>query len=274
MKKHLNLTAYENVEDLSNFTSESFELYCQSKLSSCDPYVKFIREACCDSRWQGNVCEIGSGSGHLLFRLEQDGLLNCGIGYEISQSRHQFSEKWKVVLGSRKVSNILGNVLETSTLSNFDLIIGIDLVYQLITPLYPDAQNDMIRWINHSLKRGGYLLLEMMDFQNFIQLIKLSGGNVYRWWEEFPINDPWEFSLAKFSLDEQKDFVWEKKFIRRGSQERSTFTNVLRNYSPEDIMEILGKSGFTCRLFNSFQSGIKLEPGEYIVLANKVQNYQ
>ncbi len=271
--EHLNLTAYDNVEELSNFTAESFELYCRSKLSSCDPYLKFIRKNCYDSYWQGNICEIGSGSGRLLFRLEQEGLLNCGIGYESSRSRHEFSQKWKKVLHSRKVSNIQGNVLETPSLSNFDLIIGIDLVYQLITPLYPDAQRDMMRWSNHSLKRGGCLLLEIMDFQNIIQLINLSGGDAYHWWEEFPIHDPWEFSLAKFSLDEQKDIVWEKKFIRRGSQERSTFTNILRNYSPDDIMEILWKSGFTSLLFDSFQSGIKLEPGEYIVLAKKVQDY-
>lgn len=268
--EHPNLTAYENVEQLTNFTPSEFQEYCEAKLASGEPYADFIRKYCWGSEWLGKICEIGSGSGRLLFHLEREGLLASGIGYELSASRHQFAEKFKEFLHSQKVINRIGNVLDAPPLENYDLVIGIDLVFQLIAPLYPEAQTEILSWINGSLKTGGYLLLELMDFQTVIHLMNLSANGVYHWWEEFPIYDPWEFGLARFSLSPDQDIVWEKRFVKRGSVERSSFTNILKNFSPQSMVKILESAGFSARVFSKDDSGIKLEPGEFIVLAKKV----
>jgi hypothetical protein len=68
MNKHMNLVAYEAVEDLSAFDENGFCEYCSAKLASCHKYVKFIRKHCLNSTWQGKVCEFGSGNSRLLYR--------------------------------------------------------------------------------------------------------------------------------------------------------------------------------------------------------------
>lgn len=270
MNKHLNLIAYKAVEDLNNFDEDSFREYCSAKLASCANYVKFIRMHCLNSSWQGKVCEIGSGNSRLLYRLEQEGLLNTGVGYETSSSRHTFAEKFREYLHIQNVMNINENILNAPCQEKFDLVIGIDEVLQLIAPLYPIALTDVLSWINQSLKMGGYLFLELMDYQHILQMINLTENGVYHWWQEFPEHDPWEFSLVRFSLDEQKDIVWNKLFLKRASMERSRMVYVLRDYSPEDIAGALEEAGFSTQVFSEADSGIKLEQGEYLVLAKKV----
>lgn len=267
MAVHPNLTAYEKVEDLKNFTEDSFVKYCSQKLAGCDAYVEFIRHNCLDETWHGKICEIGSGSSRLLYRLEQLGLLTSGVGYEASSSRHQFAQKVKDHFHFNHVVNVLGNILEAPPLKEMDLIIGVDLVFQLIAPLYSEAERDLLSWTSQSLKKGGYLILELLDFQFILEQIERSNTGNYLWWESFPSHDPWEFSLARFSLDSQKDIVWDKIFIKRNSSERSSFKNILRNYSPETITRVLEAAGFSARIFSEEESGIKLEPGEFIVAA-------
>jgi SAM-dependent methyltransferase len=266
---HVNLSAYDGVENLDTFSAESFQAYCLAKLAACDDYVRFIRQNCVGSTWEGKVAEIGSGNGKLLYRLEQEGLLRQGVGYEVSPSRHAFAKKFMDFVHSERVTNRNQNVLDAPPLKEFDLIIGVDLVLQLITPLYPNAQTEILRWIHRSLKTGGRLLLQLMDLSHILKLIGLTDDGIYYWWERFPDYDPWEFALVQFALDDQRDLIWDKLFLKRDSAERSHFTNILRNYSPEAMARLLAGSGFSARVFFG-ESGVHLEQGEYLVLAKKV----
>ncbi len=72
MEPHINLTAYDGVEELKRFSEAEFQQYCQAKLTFCEGYVKFIGEyyGTALPDWQGKVCEIGSGNSKLLYGLE------------------------------------------------------------------------------------------------------------------------------------------------------------------------------------------------------------
>ena len=135
-EQHVNLSAYNDVENQCNFSEDSFKKYCDEKLESCSKHSQFIQKHCVDNEvlWNGKVCEIGSGNSKLLYRLENDNLLHEGVGLEISSSRYKFAEKFKSYVGSQKVKNLNKNVFDTTPLSNFDIVIGVDIVFQLITP--------------------------------------------------------------------------------------------------------------------------------------------
>ena len=110
--KHINLNAYEGVESLSRFSDEDFKRYCTDKLASVEKHIHFIKKHVIQPGYQGRVLEIGSGNGKLLFRLEQEGLLERGIGYEVSQSRCRFAEKFKNYVNSNKVKIVNEDFLQ------------------------------------------------------------------------------------------------------------------------------------------------------------------
>jgi len=114
--KHFNLNAYEGVESLSRFSDEEFKHYCNDKLASVEKHIHFIKQHVIRPGYQGRVIEIGSGNGKLLFRLEQEGLLEKGIGYEVSQSRCLFAEKFKNHVNSKKVKIVNEDFLQAGIL--------------------------------------------------------------------------------------------------------------------------------------------------------------
>jgi len=269
-KFHPNLTAYDNVEQLENFTEESFKRYCDEKLKTVTQNVSFISDNCVDSSWKGKVCEIGSGNSKLLYGLENEGLLTKGIGIEISRSRHKFAEKFRLYMNSRKVRNLNENIFDIPPRKELDLVIGIDIVFQLISPLSNDAEKKLLLWIKKSLRKGGFIILELWDFEHILKLLQIS-QNKLRLWEEFSKNDPFEFVLASMSLNKEKDIVWEKLFLKRNSKERSKFINILRPYSPEKIKSILELNGFgSVKFYKKWGNESDQAPGEYIVSACKL----
>jgi len=128
---HGNLTAYEGVESLERFTPQEFRKYCDDKLKSCDKHIAFLSQNF--PRRPLRVLEIGSGSGKLLFRLEREGMLEYGVGFELSRTRCQFAREFAKYCESNKV-NIRNADFVQSDLNDehFDIVIGIDVVTNLI----------------------------------------------------------------------------------------------------------------------------------------------
>ncbi|MEA1955414.1 MAG: hypothetical protein U9N02_02850 [Campylobacterota bacterium] len=60
MPQHVNLSSYNNVEDINNFTEESFKEYCDNKLDGCKKHIEFIKKLTIKNN-NLNVFEIGSG---------------------------------------------------------------------------------------------------------------------------------------------------------------------------------------------------------------------
>jgi hypothetical protein len=268
MKDHPNLSAYNDVENLERFTDESFNNYCNSKLLECEPQTAFISRNCVDVHWEGKVCEIGSGNSKLLYSMEKNNILQKGIGYEINQSRYLFSERFKELVKSEYVQNVNNNFLKEVPLHDFDIVIGVDIVFQFIEPLYQAAEQDALTWIYNSLRSGGYLLLELRDFKEFNEQIKNAKNHYLNYWEEFPEPDPFEFVLARIYYDENYYVHWEKTFLERKNGFKSKFNNILKPYRREDITKLLESAKFqSIRFFQSFSAGMQQET--YIVLAQK-----
>jgi SAM-dependent methyltransferase len=267
-EKHPNLSAYDDVENLQRFTDESFENYCRNKMKECAEEVNFIREKMVDGQWQGRICEVGSGNSKLLYSLEQEGLLQTGIGYETSKSRNIFAEKFRKHINSTKVQNICNDFLKETPEGLYDLVIGVDIVFQFIAPLYPEAEKNSLDWVKRTLRPGGHLLLELRDFADFDVQIKNSPKEVFHFWEEFPEPDPFEFVLAKMYYDENKSLCWDKTFLERNSGKKSKFVNILKLYKENQISDVLRNAGFdSIKIYHGFSENTKSET--YIVTAQK-----
>jgi hypothetical protein len=151
-----------------------------------------------------------------------------------------------------------------------DLIIAVDVVLQLISPIYDQAEKDVLSLVYEKLKPKGYFLLELWDFNNLINMIGLANDNVLQLWEEFPPADPFEYGLFSLKIDSNGYIVWDKIFIKRDNNEKSIFSNILKPYSKKQIKNILSEVGYkNVEVFDRwslFDDGVD---GEYIVLVRK-----
>lgn len=178
-----------------------------------------------------------------MYCLEKNGILKKGVNYEVSKSRCDLSQKFAQILSCNKVETINKNFLEANPGREiFDCIIMVDIVLQLISPLYDSAENDTITWIKQSLKKGGSIFLEIEDYSEIIQNIRDEG--VLRRWEELPEEDPFQYVLQKMSVDGDGNLIVEKCFIRRNSNEREYFKNVIQSYTKQKIEELFSANGF------------------------------
>lgn len=140
------------------------------------------------------------------------------------------------------------NFLEDRIEQNeYDCIVMVDIVLQIISPLYDLAEHDTIEWVKKALKKDGYLFVEIVDYSEMINDIQ-NKGEKYTW-KEFPLGDPFQYSLDKFSVDKDKNLVCEKRFIGRDNEKRDFFKNVIRSYTPEELLKILELNGFCGKIY-------------------------
>ena len=136
-----------------------------------------------------------------------------GNGYEICFLKYIFAEKFKSYLDSKLVHNINNNFLEEKSHTNFDALIGMDIVFPFIIPLYPSAVLHSLIWIYQLLRTGWCLLIKLFDFNQIYVQIKCSYNGRLIHCEEFAAPDPFEFVLASIYYDEEKYLHWDKTFI-------------------------------------------------------------
>jgi len=269
MQYHPNLNAYSGVEDLSNFTPEQFSAYCKVKLGECGKHIDFIKKnilSILPKPKRLTIAEIGSGNSKLLYRLELENLLTSAIGFELSESRHEFAEKFGIHVNAQKTKNVCASFLDYPP-PPLDLVIGVDIVLQLVAPVSQGSEKSALKWMKDSIKPEGFLLLELWSFENIINQLDACNGNL-KIWEEYQIDDPWEFCLANITRMKNNDIKWDKTFLKRGSTQKSSFTNILRPYSQKAIKQKLMENGFTrIKFFNYWSQPGDCSEGEYIVLA-------
>ena len=267
-----NLHSYDNVEYLQAhvFTERELLEYCQLKMQTAQSNTNFIAEYI----WGGyslNVCEIGGGNGKLLYCLERRGMLQKGINYEVSKNRCELAIKFAGILSSKCVEVRNRNFLaDTAELNQYDCIVMVDIVMQIISPLYDSAEADTIEWVYKSLKQGGCLFMEIVDYSNVLKRIEREGEMFT--WEEFPQDDPFEYSLQKFYKDNDKNLVCEKRFIGRNNGKRDYIKNVIRSYTVEEITHILQGKGFETTVFSCHEDSMNESErnATYRILAKKV----
>lgn len=266
MRNDVNLRSYEGVERVQSALSDKeFKEYCDKKLESCTYDLEFIKNNIYLSH-SLNTCEIGTGNGKLLFAMEHAGILSEGIGYEVSRSRCECAERFKKLMKCSLSQIVNQNFLEDRSKRTFDLIIAVDIVIQIISPLYDNAEEDMFKWINEHLEEDGALFLELVDYSSIIE--KLKGDQTIKTWEEFPDADAYRYGLYSRRLDKDGNIVKDKIFIRREDGKPWISQNVVKSYSRDKIQDILDKYGFTCEIYP--YEGINNESKDYYrVIARK-----
>lgn len=264
---HINLSAYDNIENLENFTDEQFINYCNNKLIGCEKHLHFINNL--DLPKKIDICEIGSGNSKLLYKLEMAERINKAIGIEISKSRYQFAEKFKKYINSSRVENLNQNVFDMDFQIEFDLIIAVDIVLQLIVPISNNSEEKIMNWIYNNLKENGYIVFELWTFLSILEQLNLS-NNSLKLWDEFPNSDPFKYILSDIKIDEDDNIIWKKRFIKRDSYEESNFNNILKPYKKEEISDILLKYGFRdIEIFDCWKEQNDTDKDEFIIVARK-----
>ncbi len=264
-----NLESYADVENLSRFTKESFEEYCKLKLETCKQDVEFILKNVYQEK-KLSVCEIGGGNGKLLYSLEKEGILEKGYNYEVSESRWKFAEKFKEWMHSEKVINKNQDILTVEDLNEkFDCIIAVDIVTQIITNLYDEAEEQYFTWINQHLKMGGTVFFELQSFTKEINYI-IKEKEAYKWWEEFPEDDPFQYGLYSLDLDQDENIVYKKLFYERKTGNIEGFKDVIKPYQENEIIEILYKYGMKGEIYHCYKEDGDLPKKLYLVLAKKI----
>lgn len=268
MSDHINMTAYDGVEDLSRFNDESFQSYCTTKLASCEKYINFIRENFPNK--QLRVLEIGSGNGKLLLRLEKEGLLEYGIGFELSKSRCVFAEKFLLYMNSKVVKFYNEDYLETEIQNEkFDLIIGIDVVINMIGAISPNHINLVFSKAIQHLSFDGILLLEYMTLDREINFVNNSENGIYRTWKSFAATDPFKYGLDEVSRDENDNLLWNKYFISRNTIKEEKSSSVWMPLNKNDFIKLASKYEMACSFFDFWDVFDDTLEEEYIVLLKK-----
>ena len=213
---NININAYKNVEELKRFNRISLNKYCAEKLKSTNKHIKFIKKNVINNSYQGNILEVGSGNAKLLIKLEKMKLVKEGVGVEISNSRCKFAKHFIKQQKCKKIKIINNDFFKCKFKKNsFDLIIGTDVVINLIGG---DNTNNIQRLFNRSdelLRPGGKLVLEFMTFEREIALINKNYQKVYRNWKRFHKSDPFKFGLDEYLFDNSNKIIWNKFFIPR-----------------------------------------------------------
>ena len=147
---------------------------------------------------------------------------------------------------------------------------------QIISPLYDEAEHVFLSKTFENLKKDGYLFLEMEDFSSTYNDVK-KAGEILQKWEEFPDSDPYQYALHKIYIDKDNNLVFEKNFIPRNEGSRSSFKNVIKNYTRGQIKKLLEDYGYTVSLYSmNNENEIELQTGGYLhdfyrVLAKKTE---
>jgi SAM-dependent methyltransferase len=271
MADHINMTAYDGVEDLSRFSEVSFKSYCNTKLASCDKYIKFIRDNFPNKRLR--VLEIGSGNGKLLLRLEKEGLLEYGVGFELSKSRCIFAEKFSKYLDSKIVKFYNKDYVVTELQNEkFDLIIGIDVVINMIGAISPQHINLVFDKAIKQLTSDGILLLEYMSLNREINFINNSENGFYRTWKSFATSDPFKYGLDEVSRDENGNLLWNKYFISRDTIKEEKSSSVWMPLNKDDFNTLASKYEMACSFFDFWDIFDDTLEEENVVLLKKVNN--
>lgn len=274
MENWVNLQSYQNVESVQfGMPVEEFRQYCDLKLLSAESDRDFIKKnVYCGELL--NVCEIGCGNGKLLLSLERENMISHANGYEVSENRCRFSNKFLDLYKSKRVDIINKNFLEDDSPcgGGYDLIILVDIVFQLISPLYDEAEHDALQWLYGRLNKGGMLYFELEDYSAKLQNILKKGADLF--WEEFPPEDPFQYGLYKLDVDEDGNIVDDKKFILRNTNTEESFRNIIKSYTRDESIKLLTKYGFDPMVYPYFEERNRTtasgEHDLYRILAKKL----
>jgi SAM-dependent methyltransferase len=257
-------TGYEGYEAAENFPSgEELEAYRTLLEERSAPQVDFIaRHAGRD--WL-RVLELCSGNGRLLVGLAKQGLLESGLGVEISQSRVEFAQHWTEDLGLDEIDNVAADVLEYDAGGPYDVVAIITGAFGYFEAIRPDAPAELLRQAAASLRPGGLLVLEIYHLPvERDRMLALSGDRL-RTWNELPEGDRFAFYLDDWTYDRDRSSVHHRKvFVGRDGSVDDGRVEILRYYGEEELRALLAEAGFVEEaVYDGFAGGEHV-PGDRV----------
>lgn len=267
-----NLRSYDDVENLGRFDEKTLGEYIELKMKSAENDANFIIDNIANPLKCNKLlaCEIGAGNGKLMYLLEKKQRLERGINYEISTSRYKFAEVMKGYVGSQIVENHNEDILKVSDSNIYDCIVAVDMVTQMITPLYDEAEEEYFRWINNHLKMGGYAFFEIKNYKKEVDTISETGEPIKRW-EEFPEGDPFQYGLYSIDIDDDKNIVNTRLFYERATGKMEGITSVVKPYEECAFISVLKKYGMEGQIFYCYREQGDLPEKYYLCLGKKVK---
>lgn len=260
---YLNYRSYRNVESLKNFKNKDLKKYFNSKLKSCDKHIDFINRKIIDKNWYGNVCEIGSGNGKLLYRLEKEKMIMKGIGFEISRSRCKFSKRFKKFINSKKVKTINKNFLNSKlNKKSIDLIIGVDIVFNLISANSKKEAEKVLSLSKKYLKKGGAIILEVAPFNEELSL--LQDKKYFKRIIKLNSYDPFKSCIQKYKKIKKNLYIHKTFTYRNGKS--SFFSNVVFPINKSYWKKF---KDWNVKIYNYWNKKNDTDENEYIVVLKK-----
>jgi SAM-dependent methyltransferase len=236
------LAAYEGLEQPASFAgAEAIASYRESMLKRSDPQADRIEQL----GGAGRVLEVACGNGRLLVELARRGRVESGLGIDIAPSRIDFARNWAAEDGHDQLEFEADDIFAVDVpAATFDLAICITGAFAYFEPVRPGSGRELLERMRAAMRPGALLVLELYQHPTELRLLEAAGEEL-RQWRELAPEDPWRFYLSRFELNDDSVLTHEKTFLHRqtgevdeGRRER------LRIYRPEDLVELLGSSGF------------------------------
>ena len=272
--KTANLRAYDNIEKMSNYNSpEELKKYREHLLKKSRAQADLISSYFTEKA-KLKVFEACSGNSRMLYQLHLDGILEEGIGVEISNSRAKFAEEWKKEFNGINVTNICGDIIKYESKTDYyDLIICITGALGYFYPIDTNYPEILIKKFNEMLKYKGYLLLELYQHANGVNFCMMDEKKEFNTWVELPESDPFRYYLMKYTYHEDEGCLDSKEiFIRRDGYIDDSKNEVLKIYSLDEISQLLGNNGFKIKnIFSEWDKKKYNESDEkLIIMAEKI----
>jgi hypothetical protein len=249
-------TGYEGFERPQNFpTVEALEDYRKHLLQKTEAQVGFIARHLGQHKLR--VIEFGSGNGRLLVALALKGMLEMGLGIEISQSRAAFAQRWVTDLElDSTVRNVAADALEFVDFDHgrFDLAVCISGAFGYFKPIRESAPAELLTKIRQTLVPGGYSLLELYQMpEQRRQMLALNNGKL-RTWQPLPPEDRFAYYLDDLEYwHDQRVLRHGKIFIGRDGTIDAGRVEVLAYYTDAELTSLLRQKGFDgARVYEGF----------------------
>jgi len=269
-------TGYEGYESLSSFPDRAaLEAYRRLLLKKTELQVEFIARRFAKPGLR--VIEFCCGNGRLLTALALRGLIEYGIGLEISQSRVAFAERWAADLGLNNIKYHVADVLRPVPVAaeSYDLAVCITGAFSYFRPIRENAPLELLASMRNVLVPDGQLLIELYQMPARREQLLALSDNSLRLWHPLPPEDRFAYYLDDFQyFPDHHTLRHEKIFIGRNGSIDAGRTEMLAYYSHDEISSLLNTAGFTVSLADAdfdaapYQKGIS----ETMVILSKKQD--
>ena len=162
------------------------------------------------------------------------------------------ARKFCELSSSNRIEITNANFLDADDGNRYDLIIMVDIVFQMVVNLYNGALDATMKWLSSHLADGGMVFLEIEDMSDKIDVIRQKGED--RIWYEFSDSDPFQYGLFRTSLQNDTDLLYEKIFIRRDGGAASRTVSVWKSFTRQDMLALFSSYGFISEICDYYSS--------------------